>query len=312
MSDPVDLPLREQIALRALPGGGFANHPLDGYRPDATAWAATVLSTEQSCSYLVGLARDRLIQDQLPDGRLTISPLHQEAFWPTSLAVLAWHGSSVHEQVKDKAVKFLLYTSGLHWARSDDTPVGHDTAIPGWPWISDTHSWVSPTALAMIALAMAGFDNHPRLEQGTKLLLDRQLPGGGWNSGNTTVFGKALLPFPETTGMALNALSNRVAREDVRHSLEYLHKEISHLRTPLSLGWAILGLKAWGVTPVGMDGWIEESLQRGKWYGGYTTSALCLLLAAERAVQGLGSLLTESCSEPIAGIRITHGEFHHA
>lgn len=312
MTDPIDLELREQIALRALPHGGFPSHPGSVYRPDASAWAAIVLSIEPSHSCLVSLARDRLVQDQLPDGRLTISPLHQEAFWPTSLSILAWHGSPIHAQAKNRAVQFLLKVSGFQWEKSDHAPTGHDTAIPGWPWISNTHSWVSPTAWAMIALAVAGFGNHPRLEQGTQLLLNRQLPSGGWNYGNTTVFGKTLLPFPETTGMALIALSNRVAREDVRHSLEYLHEQISRLRTPISLGWAILGLKAWGITPIGMDGWIKETLQRGKSYGGHTTSALCLLLAAELAAQGRESWLMESCSEPIAGIRITHEEFHHA
>jgi hypothetical protein len=284
------LSIAERIALRALSDGGFAVQLGENYRSDSTAWACFVLSGNQESSDLIIHARNRLTEDQLPNGSLAISPLHRDVCWPTSLSVLAWHHSPIHQQAKDRAIQFLLNTTGLHWEKPEGAPIGHDTAIPGWPWMQNTHSWVAPTALAMIALTAAGFINHFRLQQATTLLVNRQLPDGGWNYGNTTVFGRTLHPFPETTGMALNALANRVTREEVRPSLEYLSHEIRRLQTPLSLGWAILGLKAWHVAPAGLTDQLKHTLEREQLYGGYTTSALSLLLAAEMAAEGLESM----------------------
>lgn len=281
----------KHLTLHTLPNGGFADRRNGHYRPDATAWAVIVLSRQLSNSSLVDQARQRLVADQLPDGRIPISPQHPDAYWPTTLCILAWHRSPPQQQAKDRAVQFLLKFSGLHWEKSDDSPIGHDTSIPGWSWIDQTHSWVPPTAMAMIGLSEAGLANHPRLEQATRMLLDRQFPMGGWNYGNTTVFGKTLRPFPETTGMALNALAQRVTQKEVDQSLNYLLNEIPRLRTPLSLGWAILGLKAWGLTHPKTDDWVQETLDRESVYGGYSTPSLCVLLAGAAASGGLESVL---------------------
>ncbi|MCA9481876.1 MAG: hypothetical protein KC545_16145, partial [Nitrospira sp.] len=62
------------------------------------------------------------------------------------------------------------------------------------------------------------------------MLIDRQLPHGGWNSGNTLVFGKELLPLPECTGIALQALAGNTERPLVEHSLSYLLDQLPHLR----------------------------------------------------------------------------------
>ena len=193
----------------------------------------------------------------------------------------------------EQAITFLLMTTGVHWERTDQDVVGHDTLIPGWPWIDATHSWVTPTALSMIALSVAGFGAHERVKAGARLLIDRQIPHGGWNYGNTSVLGKELRPFPETTGMALNALAGYVPREVIEPSLEYLQRHITRYRTPLSLGWSILGLKAWNVVPENTHEWIVETLEREHLYGEYDTASLCVLLAADLASGGLESLVKE-------------------
>ena len=100
--------------------------------------------------------------------------------------------------------------------------------------------------MTMMALEAAGRGAEPRLEEGRLLLLDRQIPGGGWNYGNTAVFDQVLKPMPESTGMALNALGRKAPREVVQASLAYLTGCVPALRTPWSLAWAIFGLGAWG------------------------------------------------------------------
>jgi hypothetical protein len=90
---------------------------------------------------------------------LCVSLKHPDAFWPTSLAILAWQGSPEHIGNQSRAVNFLLNISGTHFNRKLDSPVGHDTSIKGWPWVENTHSWVEPTALALIDSGLLDMEN---------------------------------------------------------------------------------------------------------------------------------------------------------
>lgn len=118
------------------------------------------------------------------------------------------------------------------------------------------------------------------------MLLDRQLPHGGWNAGNSVIFGRELHPNPEGTGAALSGLAGVVNPERVARSIEYLQGEVDRLRTPVSLGWALLGLGAWGRRPSNSMALADRCLANQSRYGDYDTSALCLLL--------LGVLTAES------------------
>lgn len=250
------------IRERVLPEGGFRSGVRGGFRSDATAWAVLALrqAGQEAEYWQAGAAR--LAAAQATDGRVPVSPQHPEAFHPTPVAVLAWQGLPEFEAASRRAVDFLLATSGKHFPKKSEDPAEHDTAIPGWPWIADTHSWVEPTALTLLALRAAGYGDHPRIRNGRRLLLNRQLPEGGWNYGNTRVFGLTLQPLPDSTGMALTALAQGVPRAQVAASLDYLHRAVSRLRTPKSLGWALLGLTAWGERPPESRSWLADGLRR--------------------------------------------------
>lgn len=273
-----------------LPDGGFPHYPGEKARPDATSWAILSMSAwafdEESCTR----ARTNLVSQQMEDGRINISPNHPDASWPTPLAILAWQSSSHFRQAQKSAVHFLLNFSGYHFPKPAGNFMGHDPSIVGWPWIADTHSWVLPTALAIIALQQVGFVTHSRVTQGQRMILNRQLPHGGWNYGNSLVFGKELHPLPECTGIALQALARKVPTREIQPSLHYLLQEISVLKTPISLGWALLGLSAWGLRPAGTENLILRSLQLQERYGAYPLPSLALLLCAMKASRGLHSL----------------------
>lgn len=145
-----------QIKARIVPGGGFAPAPQGDYRPDATCWAILALMADPAQQAIIQQARTRLAAGQLADGRVSISPEHPEAWWPTALAILAWHRSPEHQSPQARAIHFLLTTTGRHWPRPADSPVAHDTDIAGWSWIAQTHSWVEPTSMAMLALQITG------------------------------------------------------------------------------------------------------------------------------------------------------------
>ncbi|MDH5564206.1 MAG: terpene cyclase/mutase family protein [Nitrospirota bacterium] len=280
-----------------LPNGGFPYHAGEEARPDATAWAIIALSAyafdRESCNR----GRAHLVSQQAKDGRLSISPAHSEASWPTPLAVLAWQESSQSHEAQSRATDYLIGLTGQHFPNPDPSISGHDTAIRGWPWTADTHSWVIPTGLAILALQQMGLGTHIRVVEGQHMLVDRQLPHGGWNYGNTFVFGKELHPLPESTGVALQALAGATPIHEVQQSLDYLLHELPHLRTPLSLGWALLGLGAWGLKPPNTEALALASLQRQERYGPYPLPSLALLLCAVKASQGLHSLFNASPRE---------------
>jgi hypothetical protein len=178
----------------------------------------------------------------------------------------------------------------VHYHRHPDDPLAHDTFLKGWPWVAGTHSWIEPTALGVVALRATGFGRHDRVREAILMMLDRQLPHGGWNYGNTLVFGQELHPMPESTGAALAGLAGQVPQDKVALSLEYLLGTVNRLRTPLSLGWGLLGLKAWGRAPVDGAALVERCLANQSRYGAYDTSALSILFMAASG----GGLVTTS------------------
>ena len=277
----------QHLIARAVAGGGFTDRPGGHYRPDATAWAVLTLSRKGTRGDLLDPARSRLTQDQGEDGRISISFDHPEAFWPTPMAVLAWQGSPAHREAQERAVQFLLLTTGRHWQKDSASPLGHNPALKGWPWIGDTHSWIEPTVLSILALDACGYGDHARVREAVQLLMDRQLPHGGWNYGNTTVFGQELHPAPESTGAALHALAGRVPRKLVQGSLDYLNRQIGKLRTPIALGWSLLGLRSWGMLPAEAPQLVVNCFARQERYGAYETTALCVLLFSVSAPAGL-------------------------
>lgn len=273
-----------------MSGGGFANHKNGSYRPDATAWAVIALSRLNIDDSSIDSARKQLEKTQMTDGRVPLQTDQPQTVWTTPLAVIAWQGVKKFQSNQKKAVHFMLNSSGRHWEKQDSA-TGTDTMIKGWPWIEDTYSWVEPTSMAMIALEIAGKKSHPRMEEAKRMLLDRQLTSGGWNYGSTTVFGQQLRPMPESTGLALSALHGKLEKKTIEKSLKYLQNNIGILKTPLSLGWGLLGLGTWGIPPAGKPELIGRCLKQQRIFGPYNTVQLSLLLTALIAENGIVNLI---------------------
>jgi len=287
------------LVSRALSGGGFPGRFGERFQVDSTAWSILALAACGGSAELIDQSRQALMREQLPDGRLCVNRTHPASYWPTSLAILAWQDSESCREAQQRAVRFLLETTGFHFPRTSDVPSAHDTLLKGWPWVDDTHSWVEPTAIGIMALKTAGHGHHDRVKEAVRMVLDRQLPHGGWNYGNTHVFGKELHPMPESTGAALIGLAGMVEERTVARSLEYLEDEVGRLRTPISLGWSLLGLAAWGRRPSSATALVERCLANQDRYGEYETSALCLLI--------LGALAAENDkSVPFLSISMYH------
>lgn len=288
--------LSKELIQRALPEGGFVDRPQGRFRVDTTAWGILAVRACGGSEELLERSRTSLVREQGKDGRVCVNPDHPASYWPTSLAILAWQDSQSCREAQQQAVRFLLATTGLHFPRESDAPTAHDTLIKGWPWVGDTHSWVEPTAIGIMALKTTGHGHHDRAKEAVRMVLDRQLPHGGWNYGNTHVFGRELHPMPESTGAALTSLTGLVERDAVRESLTYLQHKVTSLRTPISLGWSLLGLAAWNESPANVAALVERCLANQERYGEYETSALCLLVLGALAMEMGGQVPLISAS----------------
>lgn len=273
------------LVRRVLPAGGFAGKPDGQFQVDSTAWGIIAIMACGGSDELLDRARLLLIREQLPDGRICVDNTHPASYWPTTVAILAWQGSQRCREAQQRAVRFLLDTTGLHFPRTPDVTLTHDTLLKGWPWVGETHSWVEPTAMAVMALRATGHDQHDRVKEAVRMLLDRQLPHGGWNYGNALVYGTELHPMPESTGAALTGLAGMVDRSTVLPSLAYLQREVAQLQTPISLGWSLLSLAAWRMVPPNAVMLVERCLANQERYGEYETSALCLLILGALAME---------------------------
>ena len=275
------------IAERSAPGGGFSEQSASMYRPDATAWAILALKVLSAKPDILYSARTRLALDQFDDGRVCLSRDHPNVIWPTALAILAWNGSSAHRKSQETAIRFLLKTKGLSSREGGGTITPMDLSLLGWPWVEETFSWVETTALSILSLKCSGYGTHERVCEAKRLLLDRQLPSGGWNVGSTIVYGRESYPQLENTGMALSALAGETEKSQIERSLHYLKTKVAFCRTPLSLCWSILGLGAWKLRPTEARRWVDECLSRQKKYGVYGTTMLSLMLLAHESKGGL-------------------------
>jgi hypothetical protein len=267
---------------RSLPEGGFSLSDRDLSSPDATAWAAIALSAIMGRNEYSINACHYLSNKQKADGRISLVDEVPEACWPTFSAILAWQKIGKFEIPNKKALSFLLNYTGKHWTktRKQAKIVGHDTSILGWPWIEKTHSWVEPTSMAIMALKSNHMSHHDRVLEGIQMLIDRQLPSGGWNYGNTSVFGQQLLAMPDFTGIALCALEGSVTVDAVKKSVAYAAEQVRKIRTPRSLVWCLFGLCAWSKKNYDYKEMIYESLDLQKKYGAYDTVQLSQLLLA--------------------------------
>jgi hypothetical protein len=74
------------------------------------------------------------------------------------------------------------------------------------------------------------------------MLLDRACVNGGWNSGNSVVYGVPLQPHVEATAIALLALQDEPRNEVVEKSLLWLRQGAGTIESASSLAWTILSL----------------------------------------------------------------------
>jgi hypothetical protein len=242
-----------------------------GYRVDCacaaepTALGALALASSDRHTEQYERALNWLARSQREDGAVPVVADLESPHWTTALALLAWASGpeSTRHRYRpqiERARGWLLHAKGR--SIEQDPLMSHDTTLVGWPWVSGTHSWIEPTAYAIMALRATGDGEHSRVREAVRLVVDRTPAGGGWNYGNQRAFGQTLHAFPATTGIALTALAGEPPQPCVEAGLQYLEAELLRVRAPLSVSWGLMGMRAWDALPASAESWLERIAQR--------------------------------------------------
>jgi hypothetical protein len=258
----------EALALLAQsPVCGYSPQDRGATEPSALAALALVGHGKRKESAAVG---EFLVGIQEPSGAVGVRQGEETPRWPTSLAILAWLAMD-KAAFSDPIARAFRWALSIEGERLETDEVGHNGMLAAWPWVErgnvagprGTHSWLEPSALFVAAFKSLGFADHARTREAVALLLDRILPKGGCNYGNTFVLGQELRPHVQPSGMAMVALRNEFDEDrKIALTLDYLSNSLTSETTTASLAWALLGLAAHDRKPKNADELLARAHER--------------------------------------------------
>jgi uncharacterized protein (DUF362 family) len=243
---PASHPLLVRLAALANPDGGWGYHAGKASHPEPTCLALLALSTEKEAfaqQIANGLAS--LERNHQSDGGYRLTDGRPEAGWPTAISLFTKLGLGASPESLKPTINRVLSVESRVMKKDPETSDMEsdiDLSLLGWPWAAANFGWVEPTSWACLALRAAGFENHPRVQQGLKLLLDRAFDTGGANYGNRVVLGTATEPIPGPTAVLLLAVQGAVDHPRVDASVGYLRMQALKATDLEHLAWARIAL----------------------------------------------------------------------
>jgi hypothetical protein len=244
--------LLQELHRRELPAGGWSFSGSSQMSLETTCLASFPVLAEQPSS-APHLVRP-LLQAQLPDGSWPSFIGDEEPSWTTALVICVLNSANDASGARERGQSWLLKTRGREgdwlwrWKfKLADRAVRFDPDRYGWPWLPGSGSWVIPTAFSIIAIKQftacsRSEMSERRIRLGVEMLLDRVCLGGGWNSGNSVVYGVPLPAHVEATAIALLALQDEERTPVIQASLGWLKQRSSSIESVESLAWCIPSL----------------------------------------------------------------------
>ncbi len=260
-----------------------------GYKPGGMSYveptSAVLLALEsqgQAAIPAYAHGRDFLLQLQHPDGGWGIAALDPDSGWMTAWAI--WALAHADKAAAARGAEWLVRVDSLHATDPADVAgirqtLKIDGSLMGFPWQPGDAGWVFPTALALGALHALGHDQHPRVQDGIKFLLDRAIPSGGWNIGNPFVGTAQLPPTIINTALVLIGLGGfRISTDIISKGQVWLAQRLTQVRTAAELSWG-----AWALPDPALLARLQ-ALQRpdGSWDSNPLTTAIAVLAGADK------------------------------
>lgn len=223
----------ELLTKAVSPDGGW------GYRPDQPA------HVEPTCFALLALGGESatgwasLETHANPDGSYRLGRGRPQAVWPT--AQVLFTKAVLGKPTGNTPAKLLEIEAKV--VRAEQSDAGDiDAGLLGWPWAEDTFSWTEPTAWACLALRAAGHGNHPRVQEGLRLLIDRAHDAGGANYGSRLILGKQTEPMIGPTAVLLLAVQGVTDQPRIDAAKGYLRVVAGKTVDLENLAWIKLAL----------------------------------------------------------------------
>jgi len=281
------------------PDGGWGAVPGKKSNTEVTALALLALKSvaKAPAEPAAQKAEKWLIDRQNADGSWPLNDSLKGPSWSTALAIVAL---SDRADLRDRLVK------AGNWALEQEgskpgilanlilaltfqkKAVQLNEDLVGWSWTPNSFSWVEPTSYFLLALKkirrhLAGKSIAERIQQGELMIYDRMCDNGGWNYGNSSVYGDQLWPYPDITAIALVALQDHQERKENQLSLRALGEMAIYTDSGLALSWSAICLSLYGQDSAQLRQRLVQRFAKTKFLGETKAIALGVLAVADGA-----------------------------
>ncbi len=238
-----------------------------------------------------------LLDRQNADGSWPLNERFKGGSWSTALAMIALIQAGTARERLVKAGRWALEQEGstlpilarlIMLLSFEKSAVRLNNDLIGWSWTPVAASWVEPTSYFLIALKklksdLAGKLFDQRIQQGELMIYDRMCKDGGWNYGNSVVYGDPLLPYPDITAVALVALQDHRERKENQLGLRALEEMARATDSGLALSWSVLALSLYGRDGAEMERRLIDRFLRTRFLGEHKAIALGILAMSKGA-----------------------------
>jgi hypothetical protein len=281
------------------PDGGWG--ALAGRRSNTEATTLALLAlravSKTVAEPAVQKAKAWLIERQNADGSWPLNDSLKESSWSTALAIIAlceWDdlrgrvvraGRWVLEQEGSKPGILANLILALTFQKK---AVQLNEDLIGWSWTPNTFSWVEPTSYFLLALKkirgnLTSNTVDERVRHGELMIYDRMCDNGGWNYGNSVVYGERLWPYPDITAVALIALQDHRERKENQLSLRSLVEMMKTTDSGLTLSWGAICLSLYGQDGMEIKQRLVQRFAKTKFLGEVKAIALGVLAMGDGA-----------------------------
>ncbi|HWP22933.1 MAG TPA: prenyltransferase/squalene oxidase repeat-containing protein [Candidatus Binatia bacterium] len=266
---------------------------------EVTALAMLALKSvgRSDADFAAERAEKWLLDRQNGDGSWPLGDGFKGASWATALAMIALGEAKAARERLINAGNWALEQQGstlpilarlVMLVTFQKNVVQLNRDLVGWSWTQGSASWVEPTSYFLIALKrlkadLSGKLFAERIRQGELMVYDRMCQNGGWNYGNSLVYGDPLSPYPDITAVALLALQDHRERRENQLSLSVLEKMARATDSGLALGWSAIALSVYGRDSAELKRRLAERFRRTRFLGEHKAIALGILALTQGA-----------------------------
>ena len=299
---PEELEFRDGVCVPMLlasqnSDGGWGYRQGKESATEPTAWALLALAVSAKSSDASSIissssfrGRVWLRAAQLPDHSWPAFVEYPEGRWLTSLACIALLQYGEPEERVAAGAQWLCgqwpgdsqpWRVMIRRVFAKKNVLRQNYALRGWSWTPGTSSWVEPTACALLLLHELSVakikipEAENRRSLAEAMLYDRMCPGGGWNSGNSEVYGVAGEPLVGPTVWALLALQGYRDRSENQMGLKWLLSRREEIQGPGSLALAHICFQVNGCDAPSLLPRLREMHARNQFMENVLATAMC-------------------------------------